>query len=65
MRIRAVRRYLRTLEDPELRKVAFLLARGDTDEQACRSLGWTSSELQEAKNRLRQGLMEAGAGPEA
>ena len=64
-RVRAVRSYLRSLDDPELRKIAFLLGRGLGDEAVCREARLSPSELQEAKNRLRQGLMEAGAGPEA
>ena len=64
-RIRAVRAYLRSLDDPELRKVAFLLGRGLGDEAVCKEAHLSPSEVQEAKNRLRQGLTEAGAGPEA
>ena len=62
-RIRAVRAYLRALDDPGLRKVAFLLSRGFPDAMVCRHLRLPAPELQEAKNRLRQGLVEAGAAP--
>ncbi|MBQ6103325.1 MAG: hypothetical protein IJL06_06590 [Kiritimatiellae bacterium] len=64
-RIRRVREYLRALDDPALRKVAFLFCRGLPEDSVRRMAGLSFAELQEAKNRLRQGLVEAGAGPEA
>ena len=64
-RIRAVRNYLRTLDDPELRKVAYFLGKGFSDEAVAAAMRTNDTAVQEAKNRLRQGLVEAGAGPEA
>lgn len=64
-RIRRVREYLRELDDPALRKVAFLFCRGLPEDGVRRMAGLSFAELQEAKNRLRQGLVEAGAGPGA
>lgn len=63
-RIRAVRAYLHTLDDPDLRKVAYLLGKGFQDEMVCKHLNLSPSELEEAKNRLRQGLVEAGVAPQ-
>ena len=60
-----MRNYLRTLDDPELRKVAYFLGKGFSDDSVRRMAGLSFAEMQEAKNRLRQGLVEAGAGPGA
>ena len=59
-----MRAYLRELDDAGLRKVAFLFSRGLSDERVAGSLGITVAELEESKNRLRQGLLEAGVRPE-
>lgn len=59
-RIRIVREYLGSIEDPQVRCVCFLLSRKTDDREICRQLKIRMKQLRDIKNRIADELLEAG-----
>jgi len=59
-RIRIVREYLGSIEDPQVRCVCFLLCQKIDDRDICRQMKIRMKQLREIKIRIADELIEAG-----